>query len=98
MVRLEVFTVQKTSLQGPASFSIFLTNINNGIEKMLIIFTNSFSMGQAAALCWITSECKATSKNQSNILKKGRMKFNEDKFKVPTVGRNRHSCLWAIRS
>lgn len=26
------------------------------------------------------------------------MKFNEDKFKVPTVGRNRHSCLWEIRS
>lgn len=32
-----------------------------GIEKMLIIFANSSSMGQAN-LCWIISECKVTPK------------------------------------
>lgn len=60
------------------------------------MFTNSLGKEQAAP-CWVTTECKVTSKNQTNFLKKGKMKFNEDKFKVPSVERNRHSCLLEIR-
>lgn len=78
------------TLQGPAPFSIFISNFITGIENTLIIFTNNSSMGQPAP-CWTITEYKIFSKNQRHVLKKGRMKFSTDKFKVPHVGRERHA-------
>ncbi|GAB0179814.1 mitochondrial enolase superfamily member 1 [Grus japonensis] len=83
-----ISSVPQGSIRGPILFSIFVNDLDDGVECSLSKFADDTKLGGVADT---PEDCAAIQRDLNRLEKwadRNLMKFNKEKFKVLHLGRN----------